>query len=99
MDDLESLARLVRVYGVTLAYGSDGAKLAFKRRDLPAWIRRELHNHRRAMARLMREGRIELCCSPDLHRREFYYCGRGQWACAACIRLDAYQLGLWQKVG
>ena len=95
-NDLDHLAQVVRAYGLVLSYSAGGyAKLAFRYR-LPAWLRRQLHNHRWGMARYMREGRIELCPAPDLHRREFYYCGRGRWACAACIRLDTHQLGLWK---
>jgi hypothetical protein len=96
--DLDELAALVRVYGVVLAYGDDGAALAFRSR-LPAALRRAIRSHRRGLARMMLAGDIRLCPAPDAHRREYFYCGRGRWACAACVRLDSYQLGLWPMVG
>lgn len=94
---LDDLARLVRVYGLTLAYGSDGARLAFRYPALPAHIKQVIRNHRRGLAARMAAGDIALCPSPGLHRREWYYAGRGRYVCAHCQRLDAAQLGLWKQ--
>lgn len=95
-ENLDDLARLVRVLGLTLAYGSDGARLAFRYHGLPAYLRREIRNHRRRLARMMAEGDYRLCVSPDLHRASWRYAGQGRYTCEYCVKIDAAQLGLWR---
>lgn len=99
IDDLEETARLVKLYRVKLAYSHNNtARLAFKDPTLPASIRVAIRNRRRGLARLMAAGDIRVCPAPDLHRHAWFYAGRGRFACSLCQRLDAAQLGLWQKV-
>lgn len=93
--NLDDLARLVRLYGLVLAYSHHGAKLAFRYPGLPADVRRMLHNHRRGLAQLMKAGDVRLCPARDAHRKSYYYAGRGVVLCADCQRLDAHQMGLW----
>lgn len=95
--ELDDLAQQVRAHGLVLAYSHDGAKLAF-RYQLPAHIRLAIRNHRRGLARLMAEGDVRLCPSPSLHRRAWFYAGRGRYVCEQCVRLDSAQMGMWQKV-
>ena len=90
----DDLARRVRAHGLVLAYGSQGARLAF-RYQLPAELRRQIRNRRRALARMMTEGRIELCPAPDLHRREWFYSGSG-YVCPVCRRIDVAQQDMWK---
>lgn len=92
--DLDDLARMVRAYQLVLCYGSDGARLAFRYR-LPLWLRHALRSRRRGLQRLMLQGDIRLCPSPDAHRREWRYAGQGCYCCELCRRIDA-QLGMWQ---
>lgn len=92
---LEALASVIRGSGLVLAYGQHGATLAFRYR-LPGELRRAIRSHRRGLARLMLQGDSRLCCSPELHRREWYYVGSGRYACLLCQQLDKAQLGLWK---
>jgi hypothetical protein len=94
---LDDLARLVRMYGLILCYGSDGARLAF-RYHLPRHLRQALRNRRRALARMMLAGDIRLCPAPDLHRRSWMYQGSGRYCCELCRAIDSAQLGMWKQV-
>jgi len=93
VDDLEETALQIKRYRVALAYSQRGyAKLSFRRPDLPDWLKQEIRNRRRGLARLMQAGDIRLCPSPDLHRSSWFYAGRGRYTCALCQRIDAHQL-------
>lgn len=95
---LDALARLVRAYGLTLAYSQGGyAKLAFRYPGLPSPVRQALRNRRRGLARLMLQGDIRLCPAPDLHRPEWSYAGQGRYCCEMCRRIDVAQLGMREQ--
>ncbi len=53
---------------------------------------RDLRRRRRLLMRLgvpgAREWRdVRVCCSPDLHRREYYHAGQQSYYCAICERI------------
>ena len=84
---LDALAHQVKRYGLVLAYSPGGyATLAFTYPALPAGLRQEIRNHRRGLARLMDEGRIEVCPARDLHRRSWFY-REGKYYCGLCLQL------------
>lgn len=99
MNALDDLAQQVRERGLILSYSRAGyAKVGWNARYAPAWLLRAIYNHRYGLARMMREGRIEVCCSPDAHRASWFYAGNNRYRCAYCMQLDQAQIGLWQKV-
>lgn len=92
---IDTLAGQLRRWRVVLCYKGDGAGLAFRYRGLPTYLRREIRNHRRGLARLMAAGDWRLCASPEHHRASWRYAGQGVYTCEICRRIDA-QLGMWK---
>lgn len=93
MSDLDQLADFLRAQRIALAYTSDGVGLAWHYTGLPKEIRRAIHNRRRSLARLMRQGDIRLCPSPPTHRSSWRYdgnfAGQQRYICDLCAAIDA----------
>jgi hypothetical protein len=61
-------------------------------RTVPRFIRQAIAEHKETVRAMIRVGRIEVCPSPVLHRREWHFSGP-EWTvdsatCAICQRLD-----------
>lgn len=59
---------------------------------VPRFIRSTIRENKDIVAAMIRIARIEVCCSPELHRHEWYFAGP-EWTvesatCAICERLD-----------
>jgi hypothetical protein len=60
-------------------------------RRVPCIVRRTIQQHKAEVRAMIEACRIEVCCSPELHRREWYFANQN-WTidsatCAVCQRL------------
>jgi len=80
---IDQLLRVIRASSLILL--SNG-RLWAPNTHVPLEIRRAIAQHRRELLCMIATSCVEVCPSPGLHRREFYY-KRGQFVCGACERL------------
>jgi len=83
---LDQLLRLIRASSLILLCNG---RLWAPNTHVPLETRRAIAQHRRELLRMIAASCVEVCPSPGLHRREWYY-KDGAFYCGACERLQAW---------
>jgi len=77
----------IRERGVFLCYSEHGVDLWTPHTPIPVSARRAVVKFNQEIQAMMKQGRMEVCPSRDLHRQYIRHAGQGQYICEICEQI------------